>query len=84
MVLFTGKSNKATRQENAEMKKKNNGNYHDSITKKTNYLIIGSEGNTCWAFSCYGRKVEKAIDLRKSGCNIQIVKEIDFWDAIIQ
>ena len=50
--------------------------------KKTNYLIIGSEGNTCWAFSCYGRKVEKAMEMRKNGVNIVLVNEIDFWDSI--
>jgi NAD-dependent DNA ligase len=82
MFCFTGKSTKATRHEIAELIKKNNGNYHNSITKKTNYLIIGSEGNTCWAFSCYGRKVEKAMEMRKNGVNIVLVNEIDFWDSI--
>lgn len=82
MFCFTGKSTKATRNEIAELIKKNNGNYHDSITKKTNYLIIGSEGNSCWAFSCYGRKVEKAMEMRKNGANILLINEIDFWDSI--
>ena len=82
MFCFTGKSTKATRNEIAELIKKNNSNYHDSITKKTNYLIIGSEGNTCWAFSCYGRKVEKAMEMRKNGANILLINEIDFWDSI--
>lgn len=33
-----------------------------SLTKKSDYLIVGNNGNTAWAFSCYGRKVEKAIN----------------------
>ena len=31
--------------------------------------IVGDNGNPAWAFSCYGRKVEKAIDMRKGGHN---------------
>jgi len=30
----------------------------------------------------YGRKVEKAIQLRKEGHKIILVHENDFWDAI--
>lgn len=38
----------------------------------------------CWAFSCYGRKVEEAMNMRKQGYKISIVKEIDFIDATIE
>ena len=31
----------------------------DSLTKKTDYLIVGDNGNPAWAFSCYGRKLKK-------------------------
>jgi NAD-dependent DNA ligase len=53
-----------------------------NLTKKTDYLIIGDNGNPAWAFACYGRKVEKALDLRKNGHNISLVHEFDFIDAI--
>jgi len=52
------------------------------ISKKTDYLIVGDNDNPCWAFSCYGRKVEKAIEIRKGGGQIQIIHEFDFWDFI--
>ena len=58
------------------------GIFKDSVVKNTDFLIVGDEGNPCWAFSCYGRKVEKAIELRKSGSKIQIVHENDFWDCV--
>lgn len=45
----------------------------DSLTKKTDYLIVGDNGNPAWAFSCYGRKVEKAIGLRKEGHTIMLI-----------
>lgn len=52
------------------------------ITKKTDYLIVGDNGNPAWAFSCYGRKVEKALELRKEGHQICLVHEFDFMDKI--
>jgi NAD-dependent DNA ligase len=54
----------------------------DNISKKTNYLIVGDNGNPAWAFSCYGRKVEKAIKLRKEGHTIILIHEFDFSDII--
>ncbi len=52
------------------------------ITRDTDYLVVGSQGNPCWAFSCYGRKVEKAVEMRKQGSPISIVSEVDLWDAM--
>lgn len=79
---FTGKSSKTTRAEIADFITSRGGTFHDNVKKATDYLIIGDEGNPCWAFSCYGRKVEKAIELRKRGSHIMIVSEIDFWDTV--
>jgi NAD-dependent DNA ligase len=54
----------------------------DSVNKKTDYLIVGDNGNPAWAFSCYGRKVEKALSLRKEGHTITLIHEFDFADII--
>ncbi|MBE7693656.1 BRCT domain-containing protein [Tenacibaculum finnmarkense] len=53
-----------------------------TLTKKTDYLIVGDNGNQAWAFACYGRKVEKALDLRKNGHKISLIHEFDFMDVI--
>ena len=79
---FTGTSKKATRNEIADIICDRGGYYNDRVTKGTDYLIVGADGNPCWAFSCYGRKVEKAVDLRKEGKHIVIVHEYDFWDEV--
>lgn len=79
---FTGKSSKATRSELADFIIEHGGLFHNGVTKATNYLIVGDEGNPCWSFSCYGRKVEKAIEMRKKGGHIMIVSEFDFWDTL--
>lgn len=79
---FTGKSSRAKRSDIQEIVEKNSGLFSNNVTKETDYLIVGDEGNPCWAFSCYGRKVEKAVSMRKSGHNIVIVHENDFWGKV--
>ena len=81
---FTGVSKKATRHEIADIVCGNGGQYNDRVTDKTDYLVVGADGNPCWAFSCYGRKVEKAVNMRKEGHSIIIVHEYDFWDEVSQ
>jgi NAD-dependent DNA ligase len=54
----------------------------DNLTKKTDYLIVGANGDPCWAFSCYGRKIETAISNKKNGIPISIIYESDFWDIL--
>ncbi|MCK9480161.1 MAG: BRCT domain-containing protein [Bacteroidia bacterium] len=54
----------------------------DSVTRKTDYLIVGDNGNPAWAFSCYGRKVEKALSMRKEGHTIMLIHEYDFADIV--
>lgn len=79
---FTGKSSKTTRAGISEAIHALGGIYKDNVTLVTDYLVVGNEGNPCWAYSCYGRKVEQAIKLRKSGHRILIVHENDLWDHI--
>ncbi|NQD67274.1 NAD-dependent DNA ligase [Bacillus haikouensis] len=79
---FTGTSSQATRNEIAELITTKGGTFNKGVTKKTDYLIVGGDGNPCWAFSCYGRKVEKAVQMRRDGSGILIVHENDFWDEV--
>lgn len=54
----------------------------DNVNRKTDYLIVGDNGNPAWAFSCYGRKVEKALTMRKEGHTIMLIHEFDFADIV--
>ena len=82
VFCFTGASVVATRKEIANIVTEFGGIYKDSVTQKTQYLIVGDDGNPCWAYSCYGRKIEAAVALRKNGKAIVIVNEKDFWAAL--
>ena len=80
---FTGVSRNYKRKDLAEIIINFGGNFTNSVRKDLNYLIIGAEGNPCWAYACYGRKVESAVGLRKKGSTLMIVHENDFLDAVM-
>jgi DNA polymerase-3 subunit alpha (Gram-positive type) len=48
-----------------------------SVTKKTDYVIVGSQGSDAWSAGNYGTKVKKALELQEKGASIKIVKEAD-------
>lgn len=77
----TGESRRAKRAEIAALIEQLGGKVRASVSTKTDYLIVGSAGNPCWAYACYGRKIEEAVALRKAGAPVVIVNEADFWDA---
>lgn len=79
---FTGASSKLTRTGFQELVERLGSFHTKAPTKNTNYLVVGAEGNPAWAFSCYGRKVEAAVKLRKQGIRLTIVHEHDFHDAV--
>ena len=82
LFCFTGQSTRATRNEIATIICHEGGNFKNNLTNSTRYLIVGNDGNPCWAYSCYGRKIEDAINRRKAGQRLTIVNEINFWDII--
>lgn len=82
LFCFTGVSARGKRSDFADLIQKAGGLYNDRVTNDTDYLIVGAGGNPCWAFSCYGRKVEKAMSMRRKGHRIVIVHENDFWDEV--
>jgi NAD-dependent DNA ligase len=81
---FTGKSKHASRKKIEGIIKEHGGNFSKSVAKSTNYLIVGTDGNECWAYATYGRKVEKAIQLQKEGHPIKIIHEDVLWDELIE
>ncbi|RDX35035.1 NAD-dependent DNA ligase [Kangiella sp. HD9-110m-PIT-SAG06] len=83
LFCVTGASGSYSRKEFFEVIESLGGKTTKNLTQKVNYLIIGSEGNPCWAYACYGRKVEKAINMRKKGLPLVIVHENDFHDAML-
>jgi hypothetical protein len=79
---FTGASTKYSRKQFVDLVSRLEGKYTNSVTKDLDYLVIGADGNPCWAYACYGRKVQAAVNLRKQGYQLLIVHEHDFHDTV--
>lgn len=82
VFCITGVSSYGPRRIFEEEVLKRNGIFIDAVRDDLDYLIIGDEGNPCWAFSCYGRKVERAVAMRRAGHHVLLVHEFHFWSAI--
>ena len=59
------------------------GGIAGSLTLKTNYLVIGAYATDSWAHSSYGRKIEKAVEMRSNRIPISIVCE-EHWAEHLQ
>ncbi len=79
----TGKF-RVTRKEVQTAIQRAGGEINSGLSPKVDYLIIGADGNKCWCYSCYGRKVERAQELRRQGHRIALINEIDFWDSLVE
>ncbi|MDR2923454.1 MAG: BRCT domain-containing protein [Treponema sp.] len=82
LFCVTGISSKGKRKEIVDKINSLGGSYNKNVIKGTDYLIIADNNNPCWVFSCYGRKIERAVEDRKAGLPIQIIKEVDFWNEV--
>lgn len=79
---FTGTSGKYLRKDLVRLVEALSGSYSKYVTQELDYLVIGADSNPCWAYACYGRKVEQAVELRKQGFKLFLVHEYDFLDAV--
>ncbi|MEY4385640.1 MAG: hypothetical protein RLY20_923 [Verrucomicrobiota bacterium] len=53
-----------------------------SPTRDAHYLVIGVFASQAWATTTFGRKIERAVELRKSGSGIAIISE-EHWKTFL-
>lgn len=74
--VFTGIFTTGPRKQLSELVIELGGIIHDGVKKDTDFLVIGDIGSQDWAHSSFGRKIEKAIELRdQKKTGIAIVSE---------
>ncbi len=56
VFCLTGASHRYTRSEFEELIFSLGGKVAGGVSKKVDYLVVGADGNPCWAYACYGRK----------------------------
>jgi hypothetical protein len=49
-----------------------------NVTRRTSFLVVGTFSSTDWAHTSFGRKVQRAVELRDAGFALRIVGE-DHW-----
>ncbi|MHB1153516.1 MAG: 3'-5' exonuclease [Eubacteriales bacterium] len=54
----------------------------NSVTQKTDCLIVGGQGSSAWCTGNYGTKVKKALEMQSKGSEIVIVREADFFNVL--
>lgn len=76
MFNVTGKFALGTRRQVMGEIKKRGGIPSDSApTRESHYLVVGIFASRDWAHSNYGRKIERAVELRASNSGIAIISE---------
>jgi NAD-dependent DNA ligase len=78
VYVFTGKFAWGSRRD-CEREVVNRGGSCDStVTKRTDFLVIGTFGSRDWVHTAFGRKIDKAVSYRDAGAPLRIVAE-DHW-----
>lgn len=80
--VFAGASAHAPQQELAALITMLGGRLQRDVGELVDYLVVCGTGADYWAFSGYGRQVEKAAAMQRSGHPVAIVREDDFWEAV--
>ena len=84
LCVFTGTLDKMTRKEAMQLVVDVGGLVGDSVTKKTNYLILGNNDYCPTIKDGKSAKQKKAETLKLSGQDIDIISENVFYDMIAE
>jgi hypothetical protein len=83
VFTITGKFAFGTRRKVMEAIEARGGTPSDSTpTHESHYLVIGIFASRDWANTNYGRKIERAVELRESHSGIAIISE-DHWKRFV-
>lgn len=80
---FTGKLMSGPRAAAVAEVEARGGLFHRKPLRATNYVVVGDLGSDCWNTSRYGTKIEAAVQYRKAGVDLLIVREYDFSRALL-
>jgi NAD-dependent DNA ligase len=52
--------------------------YASTVTKQTNYLVVGAMASRDWKNTSHGLKIEKAMNMKRDGCDLLVISE-EIW-----
>ncbi len=81
-ICITGNFNYGSRKDIEELIACANGICKKSVSRNTDYVIVGSLGSPDWTCGNYGTKIKRALELQNQGSDLQIVKEENFIEVL--
>jgi NAD-dependent DNA ligase len=78
VYVFAGRFAYGTRADCEREVFRRGGSCEPNVTPRTSFLVIGTFGSRDRARTAYGRKIDRATELRASGSGLRIVHE-DHW-----
>jgi NAD-dependent DNA ligase len=78
LFVVTGVFHFGSRRHVVEAIESRGGSVATSVSKKVNFLVVGNLGSEDWMHSSFGRKIERAIELRRECSTLAIINE-DHW-----
>lgn len=81
---FTGKFAYGTRTKCEDAVKALGAHCENDVTLSLNYLVIGAGVSPDWKHETYGRKIERALEIRNNGRATPIIVLEEQWVAAIQ
>lgn len=80
---ITGGSPRLKRQELHDILTDLGATIKEGVSMDLDYLVYCQKGSKCYAYECYGRKIEAAMEYRRGGkSDVVIISERDFFDAL--
>lgn len=77
--VFTGRFMFGTRPACEKAVIQRGATVNNSVTKSTNYLVVGTRTSPDWIAENFGRKIQKAAEMANSGnYEISIIREVDW------
>lgn len=73
--VFTGEFAYGSRSECAALVQSLGGVAASSVSGTVDFVVVGEFGSENWLTSSYGRKLQKAVDLRSEGVAISVIRE---------
>ena len=85
IFVFTGTGIFGSRRMMHDATVRAGGAVERNVTKRTNFVVLGTYVTPAWAHQSFGRKIEKAMDYRdQKGTGLIIVHEDDWIQALQQ
>lgn len=82
VYVFTGRFFSGTRQWCEDKVESRGAVSSSSVTRRTNYLVIGELGSRDWKHTSFGRKIQKAVEVRSDGHPLAIIAENHWADSL--